>query len=128
MTTISRRVHGRELPAGVAFVFLGILALLAVVGRLAPWVPILVCALSAVTYATYGADKRAAQRGSWRTTESTLHVLAVAGGWPGALVARHQFRHKTRKRPFRTIFWVTVAVNIAVVATLAIRGSLPTSF
>ena len=128
MTTTPRRAHGLGRSAGVVFVFLGILTVLAVVGRLAPWVPIFVTALSAVTYATYGADKRAAQRGAWRTTEPTLHVLAVAGGWPGALVARHQFRHKTRKQPFRAIFCVTVAVNIAIVATLAIRGSLPTSF
>jgi uncharacterized membrane protein YsdA (DUF1294 family) len=40
-----------------------------------------------------------------------LHLLALAGGWPGALVAQNRLRHKSRKKPFRTIFWATVAIN-----------------
>lgn len=67
--------------------------------------------LSAVTFGMYGADKSAAVRGTWRTAESTLHTLALVGGWPGALVARKVFRHKTSKQPFRTIFWLTVIAN-----------------
>lgn len=89
--------------------------------RLAPWVPLVLAALGVATYATYVADKRAAQAGRWRVSESTLHLLAVAGGWPGALVARHHVRHKTRKQPFRTIFWSTVVVNVAVVVILALE-------
>jgi uncharacterized membrane protein YsdA (DUF1294 family)/cold shock CspA family protein len=67
--------------------------------------------LSVVTFLMYGADKSAAVHGRWRTSEATLHTVALVGGWPGALVARKVFRHKTTKQPFRTIFWCTVVVN-----------------
>jgi uncharacterized membrane protein YsdA (DUF1294 family) len=53
------------------------------------------------TWPEYAADKSAAEQGRWRTSESTLHAVALVGGWPGALVARRVFRHKTRKQPFR---------------------------
>lgn len=43
-------------------------------------------------------------------------MLAVLGGWPGALAAQQALRHKTRKQPFRTVFWLTVVVNCAVLA------------
>ena len=71
---------------------------------------------SAVAFLMYGADKSAAVQGSWRTSESTLHTIALVGGWPGALVARRVLRHKTSKQPFRTIFWFTVVANCAALA------------
>ncbi|HBH72150.1 MAG TPA: hypothetical protein DDY43_01605 [Synechococcales bacterium UBA10510] len=40
-----------------------------------------------------------------------LHLLALLGGWPGGLIARHKLRHKTIKQPFRFIFWCTVVLN-----------------
>ncbi|AQX16957.1 hypothetical protein BKM78_14310 [Tessaracoccus sp. T2.5-30] len=51
----------------------------------------------------YRADKVAAVQGAWRVPESSLHLVSLLGGWPGALVARHAFWHKTRKQPFRTV-------------------------
>lgn len=39
---------------------------------------------SAVTFLVYAWDKTAAEGGHWRTPESTLIGLALAGGWPGA--------------------------------------------
>ena len=72
--------------------------------------------LSGVAFAMYRADKAAAVRGAWRTPEANLHVVALLGGWPGALVARRFFRHKTSKQPFRTIFWGTVIANCVAVA------------
>jgi uncharacterized membrane protein YsdA (DUF1294 family)/cold shock CspA family protein len=72
--------------------------------------------LSGVAFAMYGADKTAALERSWRTPESTLHSVALLGGWPGALVARKFYRHKTTKQPFRTIFWVTVVTNCTALA------------
>ena len=71
---------------------------------------------SGAAFLMYGADKSAAEQGSWRTSESTLHTIALVGGWPGALVARRVFRHKTRKQPFRTIFWGTVLANCVALA------------
>ena len=57
-------------------------------------------------------DKQAAQSGSWRTSENTLHILSLLGGWPGALLAQFQLRHKSRKQPFKFVLWVTIALNI----------------
>jgi uncharacterized membrane protein YsdA (DUF1294 family) len=74
---------------------------------------ILYLAASIAAFVAYGIDKSAARGGRWRTPESTLHMLALIGGWPGALVAQSVFRHKSRKSSFRIAFFVTVAVNCA---------------
>jgi uncharacterized membrane protein YsdA (DUF1294 family) len=81
--------------------------------------------LSVVTFVAYGLDKSAAEKGRWRTPERTLHLLSLAGGWPGALAAQGVFRHKTRKQPFRTIFWATVMANGVALAWLLTQ--LPTA-
>jgi uncharacterized membrane protein YsdA (DUF1294 family) len=67
----------------------------------------------------YASDKAAARRGERRIRESTLHLVAVVGGWPGAMLARHWFRHKTRKQPFGMILWGCSALNLGLVAWLA---------
>lgn len=72
--------------------------------------------LSVVAFFMYGEDKSAAEQGRWRTPESTLHMLALVGGWPGALIAQRFFHHKTTKQPFRTIFWITVMANCVALA------------
>ena len=74
--------------------------------------------LSAIAFALYGVDKSAAEQHRRRIPEATLHLVSLAGGWPGALVGRHVFRHKTRKQPFRSIFWVTVVANCAALVWL----------
>lgn len=61
----------------------------------------------------YALDKAAARHGRWRTSENTLHLIALAGGWPGALLAQQWLRHKTSKPSFIAVFWVTVALNVA---------------
>lgn len=70
--------------------------------------------LSLITFLAYAFDKSKSQRGAWRIKESTLHFFSVVGGWPGAAIAQQLLRHKTQKREFRRMFWVTVVVNIAV--------------
>lgn len=73
-------------------------------------------AISLLTLLVYAWDKGAARRRAWRVRESTLHGLALLGGWPGAWLAQVWLRHKSRKQPFRTYFWLTVAGNLAVLA------------
>lgn len=70
-------------------------------------------AASLVSFFAYALDKSAAQNGRWRIAESTLHLLALAGGWPGALLAQQFLRHKSRKAEFRAVFWGTVLINVA---------------
>ncbi|MUK93413.1 DUF1294 domain-containing protein [Aliivibrio fischeri] len=77
---------------------------------------VLYLGMSLLTYTMYAVDKNAAKKGNWRTPENTLHVLSLLGGWPGALFAQNQFRHKSKKRPFKTILWVTIFVNIGAFA------------
>ncbi|MEX1213674.1 DUF1294 domain-containing protein [Saccharospirillum sp.] len=69
--------------------------------------------MSLLCYAAYALDKDAAQNGRWRIAENSLHLLALFGGWPGARIAQHRFRHKTQKAAFRRVFWITVGLNIA---------------
>lgn len=74
--------------------------------------------ISALTYRLYARDKAAAIAGRWRVAENTLHTLALCGGWPGALLAQQRLRHKTQKRSFRLLFWLTVSVNSAALLWL----------
>lgn len=80
-----------------------------------PWLYGLV---SLVTVLVYVRDKHAARHGGWRTPESSLHLLALLGGWPGALWAQQLLRHKTSKAPFRRLFVVTVLLNVAALGWL----------
>jgi uncharacterized membrane protein YsdA (DUF1294 family)/cold shock CspA family protein len=81
----------------------------------AGYIPILIFSLywfaSFLALIIYAKDKHAAQNGTWRTSENTLHLLALIGGWPGANIAQQTFRHKSRKRSFRFVFWWTVLFN-----------------
>lgn len=69
-------------------------------------------AASVATFLAYAVDKSAAQRGRWRTSEGALHVFAMVGGWPGALIAQQFLRHKSAKAAFRSVFWGTVVINV----------------
>ncbi len=78
--------------------------------------------ISLLSYAMYAADKRAAQQGRRRVPERTLHLFALLGGWPGALLAQRRLRHKTAKPRFLIVFWLTVLGHVAIVATsIALR-------
>lgn len=68
--------------------------------------------LSLVTFLAYALDKSAAINGRWRTPEKTLHLLGLAGGWPGALLAQQLLRHKCSKTSFVAVFWITVVANV----------------
>jgi uncharacterized membrane protein YsdA (DUF1294 family) len=100
-----------RLAIGIAILFLAVIGGLVARGVLPPGILVLYLAASFTAAVAYGVDKSAAQSGRWRTAESTLHVLALIGGWPGALVAQRVFRHKSRKPSFRTAFLATVALN-----------------
>lgn len=66
---------------------------------------------SLVAYVAYASDKSAARQRQWRTKEDILHLLGLIGGWPGALIAQKQLRHKNRKASFQAVFWTTVVLN-----------------
>lgn len=66
---------------------------------------------SLVTFGLYRYDKRQAREGRWRVPEKVLHMAALYGGWPGALIAQQRLRHKTRKTRFLVPFWGTVVLH-----------------
>ena len=115
-------------PARIPRKLLGAVALLGVaVAALLGVMPVLLALLywlaSGVSYLLYFSDKSAAgRRGVRRTPEDTLHLLDLLGGWPGALLAQHAYRHKTVKVSFQAVFWLTVFVNVATVAWLIASG------
>ena len=70
-------------------------------------------AMSLASFIVYFGDKRAAVKGKqWRVPERTLHLLALACGWPGALLAQSMLRHKRSKREFLRWFWFSVVLNV----------------
>jgi uncharacterized membrane protein YsdA (DUF1294 family)/cold shock CspA family protein len=81
-------------------------------------IPIAYAVMSVITFIAYSADKTAAQAGRQRTSETKLHLFALIGGWPGALFAQQFLRHKSRKRAFRVVLWITVIVNFSAIAWL----------
>jgi len=86
------------------------------------WLPLAVLviylAASVLTFFAYAFDKSAAVRQQWRTAESTLHLFALFGGWPGAVAAQRLLRHKSSKGSFQVAFWVTVMLNCVAVGWL----------
>ena len=101
-----------------SLLFLGAVFVSVMTGRLPLVIAIAYAALSMISFIAYALDKSAAQRGAWRTKEATLQLLSLAGGWPGALIAQQTLRHKSKKASFRTVFWTTVLVNLAVLVWL----------
>ena len=76
-------------------------------------------AASVACFVVYAMDKSAARAGRWRTPESTLLLMGLACGWPGAVLAQQWLRHKSTKPAFRARFWATVGVNVGAFAYLA---------
>jgi uncharacterized membrane protein YsdA (DUF1294 family) len=77
-----------------------------------------VLVMSVACFVAYGWDKRRSVNGGKRVSERTLQTLAFLGGWPGALVAQRQFRHKTKKVRFLMLFWALVALHVAIVGLI----------
>ena len=97
---------GSPILAVLFFVFIGALVL---AGRLPPVVVGVYAGASLLAFVVYAWDKSAAQGGHWRTAENTLHMIALFGGWPGALLAQRVLRHKSSKASFLATFWALTA-------------------
>ena len=84
------------------------------------WVLFLYLGVSGITFGAYAIDKSAARLRQRRVAETSLILLGMLGGWPGAILAQQLLRHKTAKASFRAVFWVSVLIN--VVAFVAINA------
>lgn len=108
-----RRRRGVEWFVFVPVLLFGIyLALTITALGTSPWSAAAYLLASLATFALYAQDKRAARAGAWRTPEDTLHVTALLGGWPGAVLAQQLLRHKNRKTSFQIRFWAASLVNV----------------
>jgi uncharacterized membrane protein YsdA (DUF1294 family) len=80
--------------------------------------------VSALTFGVYAFDKHRAIRadGSRRVPEATLHLLALAGGFAGAIFAMRIIRHKNRKLAFVALTWAIALLHGLIWAgTIALR-------
>lgn len=99
--------------------FLTFLLSVVIAGRLPTVILGLYLAASVVAFVAYAFDKSAAAKNQWRIRESTLHLFALVGGWPGALTAQRLLRHKSAKTSFQTVFWITVLLNCGALGWLS---------
>ena len=107
--------NGWELSSIVALLIFSISYLiLTAVWNLSIYVGAAYLGMSIVCAGFYWHDKVSAKMGEWRTSEETLIVLGLLGGWPGAIVAQQVLRHKTTKQSFRVMHWFTVGLNLGV--------------
>ena len=87
-----------------------------------PWISAL-AGLNAATAFLYAYDKAGAGGEGRRVPEAQLHLHALLGGSPAALLSQALFRHKTAKAGFRAKTWLIFVLQAAVVAFLLIRNS-----
>jgi len=70
----------------------------------------------------YAWDKRQAKQSTHkkvnRTSERTLQLLSLFGGWPGALIAQQWLRHKSQKRRFIVVLWLCIVLNVASILSV----------
>ena len=72
--------------------------------------------INLITLLFYGYDKQQARSNGFRIPEVVLHLLALIGGSPGALLGQILFRHKTRKVKFSFVFIMIVIIQVVVIA------------
>ena len=117
------RRHGRRRPDAPApwtltstmalVCFVGIYAGLSLTKGVSIWFAVGYAGLSIICLLAYAFDKSAAVAGRWRSSEQSLILLGLVGGWPGGLFAQHLLRHKSSKASFQVAFWISVVVNVA---------------
>ena len=115
MSGDARRSSPFAIFALVALLIVAAAVALALYGGVPPLIGYL-SGINLAAMALYGYDKQAAIKNRLRVPENVLHLVALLGGSPAALLSRKMFRHKTVKTSFRISFWLIVAVQVAVIA------------
>lgn len=77
--------------------------------------------VSLFTLAIYGIDKFLAKAEWKRVPERWFHTLALIGGFPGALVGMHLFKHKVNNSKFRWVILASLLLHSAGIAVLFAR-------
>ncbi|MDA9003981.1 cold shock and DUF1294 domain-containing protein [bacterium] len=108
-----RNSRSQNLGSVIAIGFCILLVILAVLEQLPYNIAGAYFFASLISFFLYAFDKSSAKNNKWRIKESTLHLFDIIGGWPGALYAQNKLRHKSNKKKFKNVFWVTVIINLA---------------
>lgn len=104
-------------------IYLFVLLLLVLVGIYTTgWIGLIL--LNLVTFGLFGLDKCAAIKHTFRIPEKWLLLYCLLGGWIGGLFAQQLFRHKTYKQPFKSLFFLTIALDCLAVILYLSRGAL----
>jgi uncharacterized membrane protein YsdA (DUF1294 family) len=106
---------------GLAISLLSMILFWWLLSQRADWRHLLVCWLFAINITAffyYGYDKARARSERNRVPEVVLHGWTALGGSVGSYAAMRLFRHKTIKGQFRVMFWLIVALQLALLAWL----------
>lgn len=112
-STHTARGSESALPLWFAALFAVSIVALTIAGMVRWTVPVFYAAVNLLLFIAYWRDKESARKAAQRTPEIHLHVLALIGGWSGALLAQRMFRHKSSKRSFQQTYWATVVFHCA---------------
>lgn len=74
-----------------------------------------------LTFLDFGLDKYKAKHGKWRTPESSLLMMAMAGGSIGAWMGMNTFHHKTRHLKFKYGIPLIMILQLALLIWMRTR-------
>src|SRR5205807_9850319 len=75
-----------------------------------------------VTFAVFAYDKDCAIHGARRIPERTLYLLMALGGSPAGWLAMLSLHHKNRKAAVRSVAWLILLLQIALLAAVALTA------
>jgi len=70
--------------------------------------------INILTFILYGLDKLFAKKRMFRISEKFFFLFSLMGGFLGSLIGMYLFRHKTRKKKFILINWLSLILWILV--------------
>jgi len=109
-----KSIRSQNLGVNLTIGFCVLIVMVTILGKLPYQISVIYFIASILAFLVYAFDKSAAQNNRWRTKESTLHIISIIGGWPGAYYAQNKLRHKSSKAEFKRTFLVTVLINLGV--------------
>ena len=99
----------------ISAAFIGVVLAAHLIELVSPMIIAYILVMGLIGYVIYYLDKRLAERGGERIPENFLLLLAGAGGWVGASIAKVQFHHKTSKWSFQWRYYLAMIFNIALI-------------
>ncbi|WP_298636225.1 DUF1294 domain-containing protein [uncultured Umboniibacter sp.] len=96
----------------ISTAFLGVLLAAHLINLISPMVIAYILVMALIGYVVFYIDKRLAEQSEQRIPEHFLLLVAAAGGWIGASLAKVQLRHKTSKWSFQLAYYCAVLLNL----------------